>query len=208
LSGTERWAGWFERLAPEYGFEVRAKISSAENAGAKNLTKETLRGVDVAVNLRGPDVAVTNLRRLADAGIAVVCGTTGWFAELERVKEKINGNGSGLVWGANFSVGLNLFREIVAEAARRFAKEESYGAWDGRFITLRKGCAIRDATGIGGRHEKNGYGREISLSANRAGAVPGTHEIGFDSLEDTITIRIQHEAAKDSREGHCAQRIG
>jgi 4-hydroxy-tetrahydrodipicolinate reductase len=198
IVGYGKMGRMVERLAPEYGFEVRAKISSAENAGAKSLTKETLRGVDVAVEFTRPDVAVTNLRRLADAGIAVVCGTTGWFAELERVKEKINGNGSGLVWGANFSVGLNLFREIVAEAARRFAKEESYGAWGWEIHhTAKKDAPSGTLLALAEDMKRNGYGREISLSANRAGAVPGTHEIGFDSLEDSITIR--HTAR--SREG-------
>jgi 4-hydroxy-tetrahydrodipicolinate reductase len=127
-----------------------------------------------------------------------VSGTTGWFADLDRLKEKIEMNGSGLVWGANFSVGLNIFREVVAEAARRFAREESYGAWGWEIHhAAKKDSPSGTLLALAETMKRNGYTRELNLSANRAGAVPGTHEIGFDSPEDTITIR--HTAK--SREG-------
>jgi 4-hydroxy-tetrahydrodipicolinate reductase len=198
IVGYGKMGRMVERLAPEYGFEVQTRISSTENVGAKRLTQEALRGVDVAVEFTRPDAAATNLEKLASAGVATVCGTTGWFADLERVKEKINGNGSGLVWGANFSVGLNLFREIVAEAARRFAREEGYGAWGWEIHhAAKKDAPSGTLLMLAEEMKKSGYVREISLSANRAGTVPGTHEIGFDSAEDTITIR--HTAR--SREG-------
>ena len=198
IVGYGKMGRMVERLAPEYGFEVRAKISSEENANAKRLTKGALRGVDVAVEFTRPDAAVPNLQALAALGVATVSGTTGWFADLERVKEKIKSNGSGLVWSANFSVGLNLFQEIVAEAARRFAKEESYGAWCWEIHhAAKKDAPSGTLLMLAEEMKRSGYGREISLSANRAGAVPGTHEIGFDSLEDTITVR---HAAR-SREG-------
>jgi 4-hydroxy-tetrahydrodipicolinate reductase len=187
-----------ERLAPEYGFEVRTKFSGQENSGAKALTANSLAGVDVAVEFTRPDSAVPNLQKLAAFGVATVSGTTGWFAELDRLKEKIEMNGSGLVWGANFSVGLNIFREVVAEAARRFAREESYGAWGWEIHhAAKKDSPSGTLLALAETMKRNGYTRELNLSANRAGAVPGTHEIGFDSPEDTITIR--HTAK--SREG-------
>lgn len=187
-----------ERLAPEHGFEVRLKLSAKENEDARALTAESLRGIDAAVEFTRPEVAVMNLQTLSAFGVATVCGTTGWFAELERVKLRIAANGSGMVWGANFSVGVNLFREIVAEAARRFAREESYGAWGWEIHhAAKKDAPSGTLLALAEEMKKSGYPGEISLSANRAGAVPGTHEIGFDSPEDTITIR--HTAK--SREG-------
>ena len=198
IVGYGKMGRMIERLAPEYGFEVRAKFSRRQNLDAQALTPESLAGVDVALEFTRPDAAVTNLQKLAALGLATVSGTTGWFAELARLKERINGGGSALVWSANFSVGLNLFREVVAEAARRFAREESYGAWGWEIHHAAKkdapsGTLLALAEGM----KRAGYAREISLSANRAGAVPGTHEIGFDSAEDTVTIR--HTAR--SREG-------
>jgi 4-hydroxy-tetrahydrodipicolinate reductase len=198
IVGYGKMGRMIERLAPEYGFEVRAKFSGQENASARALAANTLTGVDVAVEFTKPDAAVANLQKLAAFGVATVCGTTGWFSELERLKARINGNGSGLVWSANFSVGLNIFREVVAEAARRFAREESYGAWGWEIHhAAKKDAPSGTLLALEQEMKRNGYTREINLSANRAGTVPGTHEIGFDSAEDTITIR--HTAR--SREG-------
>jgi 4-hydroxy-tetrahydrodipicolinate reductase len=198
IVGYGKMGRMIERLAPEYGFEVRARFSGKENGGAKALMAESLRGIDAAVEFTRPDAAVTNLRKLADLGVPTVCGTTGWFGELEELKQRIDGNGAGIVWGSNFSVGVNLFREIVAEAAKRFAREENYGAWGWEIHhAAKKDAPSGTLLALAEAMKRNGYLREISLSANRAGAVPGTHEIGFDSVEDTITIR--HTAR--SREG-------
>jgi 4-hydroxy-tetrahydrodipicolinate reductase len=187
-----------ERLAPEYGFEVKAKFSGQNNDGATALTTQSMVGVDVAVEFTRPEVATVNLKKLAAVGVASVCGTTGWYAGLEPLAREIGVKGSALVWGANFSVGLNLFREVVAEAARRFAREEGYGAWGWEIHhAAKKDAPSGTLLALAQEMKRNGYAREISLSASRAGAVPGTHEIGFDSAEDTITIR--HTAR--SREG-------
>jgi len=198
IVGYGKMGRMIERLAPEYGFEVKAKFSGQDNDGARALTAQSMVGVDVAVEFTRPEVATVNLKKLAAVGVASVCGTTGWYAGLEPLAQEIGVNGSALVWGANFSVGLNLFREVVAEAARRFAREESYGAWGWEIHhAAKKDSPSGTLLALAQEMKRNGYAREISLSASRAGAVPGTHEIGFDSAEDTITIR--HTAR--SREG-------
>jgi len=197
IVGYGKMGRMIERLAPEYGFEVTATISGKDNANGQMLTPDVLKA-DAAVEFTRPDIAAENLRRLAGAGIPTVCGTTGWFAELPQVEAEFEKNGNALVWGANFSVGLNLFREVVAEAARRFAREESYGAWGWEIHhSAKKDAPSGTLLALAQDMKKSGYAREVSLSANRAGTVPGTHEIGFDSAEDTITIR--HTAR--SREG-------
>jgi 4-hydroxy-tetrahydrodipicolinate reductase len=198
IVGYGKMGRMIERLAPEYGFEVKAKFSGQDNDGARALTTQSMVGVDVAVEFTRPEVATANLKKLAAVGVASVCGTTGWYAGLPPLTQEIGANGSALVWGANFSVGLNLFREIVAEAARRFAREESYGAWGWEIHhAAKKDAPSGTLLALSDEMKRNGYAREICLSASRAGTVPGTHEIGFDSLEDTITIR--HTAR--SREG-------
>ena len=198
IVGYGKMGRMIERLAPEYGFEVSVRISGKENAGGRMLTRDAMNGADVAVEFTRPDVTAENLRKLACVSVPTVCGTTGWFTELEAIKREIEKGGSALVWGANFSVGLNLFREVVAEAARRFAREESYGAWGWEIHhAAKKDAPSGTLLALAQEMKRSGYTREIGLSANRAGAVPGTHEIGFDSAEDTITIR---HAAR-SREG-------
>ncbi|HLZ13991.1 MAG TPA: dihydrodipicolinate reductase C-terminal domain-containing protein [Candidatus Acidoferrum sp.] len=198
IVGYGKMGRMIERLAPEFGFAVKAKFSGQENVGARALTAQALAGVEVAMEFTKPDAAAANLQKLAALGVATVSGTTGWFGELDRVKTQIGANGGALVWSANFSVGLNVFREVVAEAARRFAREAGYGAWGWEIHhAAKKDAPSGTLLALAEEMKRTGYAREISLGANRAGAVPGTHEIGFDSAEDTITIR--HTAR--SREG-------
>lgn len=187
-----------EQLAPVYGCEVKVRLDSKHNAGATGLTADALSGVDAAIEFSRPEVAAENLTKLASLAIPTVTGTTGWFAKLPEVRKEFERRQTGLVWGPNFSVGLNLFRQIVEEAARRFANEDEYGAWGWEIHhAAKKDAPSGTLLALEEDMRRSGYTREVSLSANRAGAVPGTHEIGFDSAADTITLR--HTAR--SREG-------
>lgn len=187
-----------EQLAPAYDSEVKVRLDSKCNAGGAGLTAEALSGVDVAIEFSRPDVAVQNLGRLASLAIPTVTGTTGWFAQLPQVRKEFEKGQTALVWGPNFSVGLNLFRQVVEEAARRFANEDEYGAWGWEIHhAAKKDAPSGTLLALAEDMRRSGYAREVSLSASRAGAVPGTHEIGFDSAADTITLR--HTAR--SREG-------
>jgi 4-hydroxy-tetrahydrodipicolinate reductase len=198
IVGYGKMGKLIERLAPEYGFEVRAKFSRRDNPGGQGLSHETLRGIDVAVEFTTPEAAPVNIRHLAVLGVNSVVGTTGWFEQLPLAREAVVRAKTGLVWAANFSVGVNLFLQSVRQAAALFAKHAEYEAWgweihhsakkDAPSGTLKKLAEeMRDA----------GFTRPVSLSSNRAGAIAGTHEIGFDSPADTITLR--HTAR--SREG-------
>jgi len=198
IVGLGKMGRMCEALAPEYGFEVRARFDGENNAGGTGLTREALCGVDAAVEFSEPAAAVKNIRALAAAGVSAAVGTTGWGSELEVAHEAVMRGGTGLVWAANFSVGVNLFLQIAGCAAELFAKQREYEAWgweihhsakkDAPSGTLKKLAEVMRA---------HGYDRRIDLSASRAGAVPGTHEIGFDALGDTVTLR--HTAR--SREG-------
>jgi 4-hydroxy-tetrahydrodipicolinate reductase len=171
-----------EQLAPEYGFTLHACIDVNDD-----LTQAA--GSDVAIEFTTPEAAVENIEKLAALKVPIVVGTTGWLAHRERVQAAIDRNGTGLVWSPNFSIGVNVFFRLVREAARLMADESSYGAWaweihhdtkkDAPSGTLLKLVDdMRDA----------GYMRHIDVSSNRAGRHPGTHEIGFDSSADTITL--------------------
>ena len=198
IVGCGKMGRMCEALAPEYGFEVRARFGGANNANGIGLTRETLRGIDAAVEFSEPGAAVGNIRALAAAGVCAAVGTTGWNGELAAAREAVTQSETGLVWAANFSVGVNLFLQIAGCAAELFAKQREYEAWgweihhsakkDAPSGTLKKLAEVMRA---------HGYDRRIDLSASRAGAVPGTHEIGFDALGDTVTLR--HTAR--SREG-------
>jgi 4-hydroxy-tetrahydrodipicolinate reductase len=179
-----------EQFAPEYGFDVRAKFSRADNLHVAAISRESLRGVDVAVEFTTPDAAPDNLRRLASLGINSVCGTTGWFEHLPAVKESVLAAGTALAYSANFSVGVNIFIQTVTLAASLFAKYPEYEAWGWEMHhSAKKDAPSGTLKKLAEEIRASGYERTLTLTANRAGSHPGTHEIGFDSGADTITLR-------------------
>ena len=178
------------QLAPECGLEVRAKFTRGNNLHDAGITSESLRGVEAAIEFTTPDAAPDNLRRLASLGINTVCGTTGWLEQLPMIHEKILGAKTALVYSANFSVGVNVFIQTVARAASLFAKYPEYEAWGWEIHhSAKKDAPSGTLKKLAEKIRASGYTRTLTLTANRAGAHPGTHEIGFDSAADTITLR-------------------
>jgi 4-hydroxy-tetrahydrodipicolinate reductase len=179
-----------DQLAPEYGFTVTARLDIDRS--------ESLDGASVAIEFSTPDSVLGNIQKLAALRIPVVVGTTGWQQYLADAKSIVDKNESALVWSPNFSIGVNIFTRLVSEAARLFKNEKEYGAWVWEIHHITKkdapsGTLIKLVEQMRGA----GFDRNIDASSNRAGAHPGTHEIGFDSAADTITLR--HTAR--SREG-------
>lgn len=198
LVGYGKMGKLIEQLAPEYGFSVGLRLDEFNNADYSGITRENFRGVDVAVEFSIPSATVENVERIAALGVSLVIGTTGWLGQMERVKNAVERNGVGLVWSPNYSVGVNVFSRLVAEAARLLANEEEYGAWAWEIHhSTKKDAPSGTLLKLVEDMKKAGYARPIDTGSNRAGRHPGTHEIGFDSAADTITLR--HTAR--SREG-------
>ena len=108
---------------------MKLRLDMDNNAKFEGMTKENFRGIDAAVEFSTPATALENIERLARLGVNAVIGTTGWFGEIERARAAVERGGTGLVWSPNFSVGVNIFTQIVAEAARLMARQPEYGAW-------------------------------------------------------------------------------
>jgi 4-hydroxy-tetrahydrodipicolinate reductase len=179
-----------ERLAPEYGFDVKLRLDIDNNAESQGLTESNFRGIDAAVEFSTPATAPENIRRLADLGVNVVVGTTGWFGQLDKARSAVEKAGTGLVWSPNFSVGVSVFSHLVAEAARLLARQPEYGAWAWEIHHItKKDAPSGTMLALMETMKANGYAKPIDVTASRGGAHPGTHEIGFDSAADTITIR-------------------
>jgi 4-hydroxy-tetrahydrodipicolinate reductase len=179
-----------EQLASEAGFEVVLKLDEFNNAACEAVTAENFRGVDVAVDFSIPGAVARNVDRIAALGVNLVIGTTGWQKDMEQVRAAVERNGIGLVWSPNFSIGVNVFLKLAAEAARLLAEEPEYGAWAWEIHhATKKDAPSGTLLKLVEAMTKAGYGRAIDVSSNRAGKHPGTHEIGFDSGADTITLR-------------------
>jgi len=190
IIGYGKMGRLIDQLAPEYGFEVAARCDIDR--------REPLAGCDVAVEFSVAAAVPGNVEMLAEAGIPAVIGTTGWLAEMDQVRNAIERHGTAAVWSPNYSVGVNVFFRLAREAAKVLTAEGEYGAWAWEIHhSTKKDAPSGTLLKLVDTMKSAGYARPIDVSSNRAGAHPGTHEIGFDSASDTITLR--HTAR--SREG-------
>ena len=186
LIGYGRMGKLVHRLAEEKGHEVF--VVSKGMAG--------LRGCDVAIDFTVADAVQRNVEACVAAGVPLVEGTTGWNdkrSEIERIVR--DGNGA-MVYGANFSVGVNFFHRIAEYAAALFAKFPEYEA----FIEEQHHSRKKDAPSGTALKLKEIVSRHVEVgdvAATRAGNIPGTHRVGFDGPADQITL--VHTAR--SREG-------
>lgn len=180
-----------DQLAPEYDFAVQARIDLGSDF-------QQAAGCDVAIEFTAPDAVAGNVEKLAAIHVPVVVGTTGWLKEMDRVRAAVQKHDSGMIWSPNFSIGVNVFTRLVREAARLLANQPQYGAWAWEIHhPTKKDAPSGTLLKLVDEMRAGGYTRAIDTGSNRAGAHPGTHEIGFDSAADTITLR--HSAR--SREG-------
>jgi 4-hydroxy-tetrahydrodipicolinate reductase len=190
IIGYGKMGRLIERLAPEYGFAVALKLDEFNNANFEGLTPENFQGVDVAIDFSIPAAVPRNVEGLAALGVNMVLGTTGWLEHADAVRRAVEAGGIGLVWSPNYSVGVNIFFRLVAEAARLLAGQPDYGAWAWEIHhAAKKDAPSGTLLKLVEEMKKAGYGRRIDVASNRAGAHPGTHEIGFDSAADTIVLR-------------------
>ena len=188
LVGYGKMGRLVEELAAEYGAEVAGRVDERGGEWAP---------ADVAIDFSTAEALVANFPRYVERRLAVVIGTTGWPAHEERLREEAARARLGVVASANFSIGVNLFQMMVAEAATLMRQQPQYGAW----IHEAHHAAKRDApsgTALVLRDTMRGAGfeRPIDMSSTRAGSIPGTHTIGFDGPSDTIELT---HTARDRR---------
>lgn len=188
------------RLASERGHQVALTIASPNaNRPIAELADE-MRACDVAIDFSIAAAVPKNVEVCARAGVPIVEGTTGWHTNVSEVNRIVNETGAALIYGANFSVGVQVFYRMAAHAAALFRDLESYDAFIEEAHHKRK----RDAPSGTAVQLRNmvaeSLGREVAVASTRAGYIPGTHKLGFDSAADQITLT--HTAR--SREGFAA----
>jgi 4-hydroxy-tetrahydrodipicolinate reductase len=179
-----------EQFAPEYGFDVALKLDEFNNANREGCTPENFKGIDVAIEFSIPHAVAGNVEAISKLGVNLVVGTTGWQGEMERVRAAVEASGIGLVWSPNFSIGVKIFVKIVEKAAELLKNEPDFEAWAWEIHhSAKKDAPSGTLLKLVQEMKKAGYESNIDVSSNRAGRIPGTHEIGFDSSADTITLR-------------------
>jgi 4-hydroxy-tetrahydrodipicolinate reductase len=190
-----------EQQARADGQEIGLVVTSGDATRSAEDLAEALRGHDAAIDFSVSSAVLRNVGACALAGVPLVEGTTGWNAQLEVVRRTVEGSGGALVYGANFSVGVNVFYRVVARAAELFAAVEGYEPFVEEAHHSRKrdapsGTALKLKELLAARLGD----KPISVASTRAGHIPGTHRVGFDSAADQIILT--HTAR--SREGFAA----
>jgi 4-hydroxy-tetrahydrodipicolinate reductase len=174
--------------AREAGDEVGGVFTTKNSSNAIELAQQ-LAGHDVAIDFSAGSGVLQHVEACAGAGVPLVEGTTGWHELESEVRRVMSEHDGALVFGANFSVGVNLFYRIVANASSLFAAVEGYDPFIEEAHHKRKrdapsGTAIQLRELI-----KRELGQvEIPVSSTRAGYIPGTHKVGFDSAVDQVTL--------------------
>ena len=190
IVGYGKMGRMIESLAAGRGIEIALKLDEFNNANFEGITAANFRGIDAAIEFSVPSAVAGNIERIAALGVNMVIGTTGWADQMPRVREIVERSGVGLVWSPNYSVGVNAFFRIVSEAARLLANEAEYEAWAWEIHhSAKKDAPSGTLLKLVDEMRDAGYNRSIDISSSRAGKIPGTHEIGFDSAADTITLR-------------------
>ncbi len=181
-----------EALAQEQGHRVARIVH-----GPRDWNQGWTPGL-VAIDFSVPSAAMDNLERAMLAGIPIVIGTTGWYEHLERARAMVAESMVGAVYGANFSVGVNAFYRVVRAAARQIP-----GEYD-RYIYEAHHRHKKDApSGTAGQLRRILEENQppVSVASIRAGAIPGTHTVGFDSEADTITLTHTARSRRGFAEG-------
>ena len=185
--------------AKDDGDEVSLVLTSRDGSRSPEELVELLRGHDVAIDFSVADAVLANVTACVRAGLPLVEGTTGWNKRESEVRQIVAEHGGALIYGANFSIGVNLFYGIVSRAAELFRHLPDYAS----FIEEAHHSRKRDApsgTALRLRELLASVGHDPSIASTRAGHIPGTHRVGFDSVSDQITLT--HTAR--SREGFAA----
>jgi Dihydrodipicolinate reductase len=186
-----------KRLAEEKGHQISVIVQDTEaDLSAENLA-ERLKSIDVAIDFSAASAVRRNVEACMLAGVPLVEGTTGWNVERDAIERLVTKNEGSMVFGANFSVGVNLFYKIANYAAELLAKFPDYEA----FIEEQHHSRKKDApsgTALKLKEITEQYvKKDFSISSTRAGNIPGTHRVGFDGPADQILL--EHRAR--SREG-------
>ncbi|MDX6447167.1 MAG: 4-hydroxy-tetrahydrodipicolinate reductase [Blastocatellia bacterium] len=188
------------RLAQAQAHEIALTLTSRDVSRSIDELAAELRRCDVAIDFSVAAVVQRNVEVCARAGVPLVEGTTGWNAELDEIKNIVAQYEGALIYGANFSVGVQVFYRIAARAAELFRDLESYDAFIEEAHHKRKRDAPSGTAAQLRDIVAEILGRDVPVTSTRAGYIPGTHRLGFDSAADQITLT--HTAR--SREGFAA----
>jgi 4-hydroxy-tetrahydrodipicolinate reductase len=193
-----------ERLAPGQNIAVTKIFTSKNNSWGTGLTKESLKDVDVCIDFSSPKATMNNVKAVAECGKNIVIGTTGWYNQLKEAGKIVRAKKTGMLYAPNFSLGMNIFSQILSVASEYFDHFDDYdvaisevhhrGKADSPSgtalalgqIVLRNIHRKREV--LDGSPRAPIGERQLHITSARVGSVVGTHSVVFDSMADSIEL--------------------
>ena len=172
-------------VAAARGHEVRS-MTGSENQSGRGLTLDVLRQTDVAIDFTTPQAVIPNIIRCAEARVPLVIGTTGWYQHLAGIRDLIGEREAALVYGSNFSVGMNFFFKAV-RAIAPILKSQYHGNILERHHIHKKDKPSGTAVTLQNILEE-GSGVKLEINSVREGETVGMHLVMLDSANDTILL--------------------
>ena len=198
LIGYGKMGKAIEHIALAKGHEIVLKI---DLDNGHEMTHENLAKADVAIEFTGPSSAAANLMKCAEAGIRVVCGSTGWLEKLDMVSAAFLKKDSAFLYSSNFSIGVNIFFELNKKLAGLMASHSEYevemleihhtqkkDAPSGTAITLAEQVMSAIPTLKSWVNHTSDKSDELPIISKRMDPAPGTHEVRYHSSIDDIEI--------------------
>jgi len=176
-------------------------VSAKENALGAGLTPQTLRGIDAVIDFTAPHCVLANIEACVKAGKNMVVGTTGWYQEIDHVRNLVEYHQTGFLYAANFSLGVNLFLEIARTAAAALQHDYSGQIFERHHAQKKdapSGTAIALQQVI---RESSGKSDAVEITSFREGEVVGLHEVVLESPVDRIYLCHDAKSRRAFAEG-------
>jgi 4-hydroxy-tetrahydrodipicolinate reductase len=200
LLGRGKTGSLVAEVARQRGHDVQV-AGAAENTGGAALTAEKLRDVDVVIDFTAPSCVVAHIESCVRAGKNVVVGTTGWHGEVDLVRKLVESHGTGFVYAANFSIGVNLFLDVARTAAPALKHEYSGQIFERHHVHKKdapSGTAIAIQRVI---RDACGKDEDLEIISFREGEVVGMHEVVLESAADRIYLCHDAKSRQGFAEG-------
>ncbi|UIR56104.1 4-hydroxy-tetrahydrodipicolinate reductase [Sphingobacterium sp. SRCM116780] len=206
LFGYGKMGQIIEKFSQKRGHDIHLIINS-ENRNS--ITATDLQDADVAIDFGVPQAALANMELCLEANLPVVVGTTGWYEHLDEVQQKCEQANGSILYGSNFSIGVNIFFHINKMLAKAIQPYKAYDVQVEEIHHIHKldspsGTAITIAEGIlnnsdvktswvnslvGDGEEIIPKGNELLIESHRIEEVPGTHTVVYSSEVDQIEFK-------------------
>jgi 4-hydroxy-tetrahydrodipicolinate reductase len=200
ILGRGKTGSLVAEVASEREHQVRI-AGSQQNQACAALTAEKLRDIDAVIDFTMPHCVLANIEAAVRAGKNMVVGTTGWHAEIERVRQLVDEYCTGFLYTANFSIGVNLFFESVRAAASALRHGYSGQIFERHHVHKKdapSGTAIAIQRAI---REASGRNENLEITSFREGDVVGLHEVVLESANDRIYLCHDAKSRRSFAEG-------